>query len=136
MSFGHLAFFWQYGGFSTTLFPTLHITSCTEIHFEQTFSYEHTNFLVHLRTFSEIFTDLLVIQGRVCCQSCILRVRIKISKITFFEENMLFKSVPDIERVLFELSVKIFSAGLSKLHSPFPEDHFEEKLFFRKKTGF
>ena len=49
------------------------------------------------------------------------------------EKNYNFKKISDFEEKIFWLLAEIFTAGLWKLHSMCPEEHFEEMCFLVKK---
>ena len=67
-------------------------------------------------------------------QNCILSVQMTTLRKNKFLEETFFISFSDIQRKYFSF-VKNFSAGLSKLHSTCPAEHFEEKLV-RKKYNY
>ena len=67
-------------------------------------------------------------------QNCILSVQMTTLRKNKFLEKTFFISFSDIQRKYLSF-VKNFSAGLSKLHSTCPAEHFEEK-FVRKKYNY
>ena len=67
-------------------------------------------------------------------ENCILSVQMTTLRKNKFLEETFFISFSDIQRKYFAF-VKNFSAGLSKLHSTCPAEHFEEK-FVRKKYNY
>ena len=65
------------------------------------------------------------------CHNCIIRVHRDVMRKKQISRELFFISFSDIQRKYLSF-VKNFSAGLSKLHSTCPAEHFEEKLVRKK----